>query len=232
MKYRDVLTILVVAGALSVFAPPISSEVDFGKTDDAERLVPAMPNPAAQRCKKLGGISRAVDAMHWGGAQAGLCRLHDDSLITEWTLFRAAFGDMNEAVSAFLEGQWVPMAGPIESWGQQACVAAGGQVADYTEHLRPDSVVHLCEFPDASSIETWTLFSGPEFYPGLARALAPSSSAGLVYRPCPWPRTCMAPCVPDNPPGVFCLKPDDSVETTTFACCCCGSGVNSYAPLP
>ena len=191
-----------------------------------------MPNPASQRCENLGGISRTVDAVHWGGAQVGLCRLHDDSLITEWTLFRASLGDMNQAVSSFLEGQWVPMSGPIETWGQQACESAGGQISEYAEHLRPDSVVHLCEFPDTSSIETWTMFSGPGFYPDLGRALVPSSSAGLVYRPCPWPHTCMAPCVPTDPPSVFCLRLGDGVETTTFACCCYGSGVNSYAPLP
>ena len=29
------------------------------------------------------------------------------------------------------------------------------------------------------------MFSGPDFYPGLGRALEPAESAGLVYRPCP-----------------------------------------------
>jgi putative hemolysin len=232
MKHGNVWAILVAAGALLIFAPPISSEVSFGKADEPERLVPAIPNPASQRCKNLGGISRTVDTDLWGGAQVGLCRLHDDSLITEWTLFRASLGDMNQAVSNFLEGRWVPMSGPIETWGRQACESAGGQVIEYAEHLRPDSIVHLCEFADASSIETWTMFSGPDFYPDLGRALEPAESAGLVYRPCPWPRTCMAPCVPNNPPNVSCRKPDGGMETTTFACCCCGSGVNSYAPLP
>jgi putative hemolysin len=231
MGYRTLWTILVVAGALC-FAPPISSEVALGESDEAERLGPAIPDPASQRCERMGGISRAVDAVRWGGAQVGLCRLHDDSLVAAWTLFRAAFGDMNQAVSAFLEGRWIPMPGPVETWGTQACEAAGGQVAEYVVHLRPDSVVHLCEFPDLSSIETWTLFSGPEFYPELARALVPSSSSGLVFRPCPWPRTCMAPCIQNVPPDVFCLLPDDSVEMTSFPCCCCGSGINSFAPIP
>ena len=232
MKYRNLWATLVVVGALSVFTPAIASEVELRKAEEVEQPALTMPDPASQLCRRLGGISRAVDAAHWGGAQAGLCRLNDDSLVAEWTLFRASFGDMNQAVTAFLEGQWVPLAGPIETWGRQACESAGGQVVEYTEHLRPDSVVRLCEFSDASSIETWTMFSGPDFYPGLGRTLSPSNAAGLVYRPCPWPRTCMAPCIPDDPPGVFCLKPDDSVETTTFACCCCGSGINSYAPLP
>ena len=82
MQSRNLWAILVVAGALSAFAPPISSEVSFGKADEPEILAPAMPDPAAQRCQKLGGISRAVDSGHWGGAGVGLCRLRDDSVAT------------------------------------------------------------------------------------------------------------------------------------------------------
>ena len=232
MKSSTVWAMLVVLGALSVFAPPISSEVELGESRDEPGFAPTVPNPASAYCEKLGGITRAVDADHWGGASLGLCRLNDDGLIADWTLFRAAFGDVNEAVNAFLAGRWTPMSDPIENWAALHCVAAGGQVAEYREHLRPDSVVRLCEFSDASRIEVWTLFAGPSFYPELARALAPVASTGLVFRPCPWPRTCMAPCVPDDPPTVFCLTSDDDVETTTFACCCCGTGVNSYAPMP
>jgi putative hemolysin len=232
MKHRNVWAILIVGGALLLVAPPITSEVSLSRSQEGETFQPAIPNPASQRCLGLGGISKAVDRVQWGGAQTGLCRLRDDSLIAEWTLFRAGLGDANQAVGAFLEGHWIPMPGPIQTWAQQACEAAGGQVTEHVEHLRPNSVVRLCEFPDASAIEIWTLFSGPDFYPGLARALAPASSTGVVYRPCPWPQTCMAPCNPDAPADVFCLLPDDDVQITTFACCCCGSGINSFAPLP
>jgi putative hemolysin len=190
-----------------------------------------IPNPASQFCTELGGISRAADFEAHGGAQIGLCRMPDDGLIDEWTLFRAARGTRSQAVLAFLDGRWRPGEGPIESWAEQTCEAIGGQIVEYAEHLRPDSIIRLCEFPDRSAIEIWTGFSGPVFYPELAKALAPAGLSGADFFRCPWPRTCMAPCLMDHPPQVVCRRTDGMLDITTFACCCCGSGVNSYFPL-
>jgi putative hemolysin len=203
-------------------AEDLAAEFKRGQNDS----VPVVPNPASELCISLDGISRAVDLGLWGGAQTGLCRLPDDGVINEWTLFHVVNGDLNQAAAAFLAGQWEPMDGPIETWAEQACTAAAGQVVEYVEHLRPDSVVRLCEFPDGSSVEVWTLFSGPGFYPELASLL------DSAFWHCPWPQTCMAPCQMDPPPEVLCRYLNGEVGVTSFACCCCGSGVNSYIPLP
>jgi putative hemolysin len=191
-----------------------------------------MPNPASQFCGELGGIWRAADLGGFGGAQIGLCRLPDDGIIDEWTLFRAARGTGSQAVLAFFAGQWREMPGPIEGWAEQGCETAGGWIVEYFEHLRPDSLVRLCEFPDRSTIESWTGFSGPDMYPELAKALAPAALSDADFFHCPWPRTCMAPCQIDPPPQVVCREHTDGMlSMTSFACCCCGSGLNSYFPL-
>jgi hypothetical protein len=52
------------------------------------------------------------------------------------------------------------------------------------------------------------------------------------FQRCPWPRTCMAPCLMDAPVQVLCRTPGGKMQRTSFACCCCGSGLNSYKPLP
>ena len=197
-------------------------------TGDSPSL-PGSPNPASQLCIDLGGVSRAADRDSWGGSQIGLCRLQDDSVIDEWTLFRAVHGSGSEAVIAFLVGTWTPMPGPIETWADQACEAAGGELLEVSEHLRPGSVIKLCEFPDASIVASWTMFGGPSFYRKLARSLDRVDLA--AFRHCPWPRTCMAPCQMDPPSEVLCRTPEGEVDVTSFACCCCGSGVNSYRLL-
>ena len=56
--------VLVVAGVLSVFAPAIASEMELGESQEDANLVPAIPDPASQRCVRLGGISRAADAAY------------------------------------------------------------------------------------------------------------------------------------------------------------------------
>jgi hypothetical protein len=58
------------------------------------------------------------------------------------------------------------------------------------------------------------------------------SAAPPPFQRCPWPRTCMAPCLMDAPAQVLCRTPDGKMQRTSFACCCCGSGINSYKPLP
>jgi putative hemolysin len=189
------------------------------------------PNPAATHCLELDGISSIANREHWGGPLLGLCRLRDDGVVVDWTLFHAARGTVSQAVEAFASSRWVPSAGPIEGWADEACADAGGLAVDYVEHLRPGGAVRLCEFPDGSAMEVWTLFGGPGFYPKLARACGLDVPAGALFRPCPWPRTCMAPCLPGRPPQGLCLFTNGHVEATTFACCCCGSGINSFAPL-
>jgi hypothetical protein len=62
--------------------------------------------------------------------------------------------------------------------------------------------------------------------------LGDGDSANPAFWRCPWPRTCMAPCILDAPAQVLCKYPDGKVRQTSFACCCCGSGLNSYKPLP
>jgi putative hemolysin len=206
-----------------------TSAAGSGVDADGGPFTPQVPNPASTLCIDLGGISAFADRELWGGSQIGLCRMRDDGVIDEWTLFGAVRGDGSQAVDAFLAGEWTPLAGPVETWAEQACGTAGGSVSEYAEHLRPSSRIRLCEFPDGSLIESWTMFGGPDLYPGLARVLGPANLP--VFFPCPWPRTCMAPCQVDPPPQVLCRFINGDLRVTSFACCCCGSGIHSYRPL-
>jgi len=260
---RRSLVALVVSVLLAV-SPALGnpSPTDLTALDEGSDHTPQIPDPATRVCIALGGIARSVDLDIWGGAPIGLCRLHDDALVADWTLFGGAFGAGNQAVEAFLAGQWTPTSEPIETWADQACVDAGGQIVEYVEHLRPDSIVRLCEFPDLSFIEAWTLFAGPDLYPELGRvlhwpgipgggigasplsvsagsfrAVGPAAGrpgfSGAPFQPCPGPRTCMAPCLQDAEPQVLCRGRDGRIEATTYACCCCGSSAGkAYAPLP
>jgi putative hemolysin len=226
---RTILVVVVVALA----AVPL----DAGDRPNAvpamsDPPVHALPNPAARHCLALGGIARLADEGIWGGPPIGLCRLRDDSVIVDWTLFDAAHGIENLAAEAFLAGDWQPMSGPIETWAEEACTDAGGQVVAYVEHLRPSCGAKLCRFPDGSAVEAWTMFAGPDHYPELARRVHPVDLSDALFQPCPWPRTCMAPCQDDPPLQVLCKVANGDVEPTSFACCCCGSGTNAYVPLP
>jgi putative hemolysin len=223
---------LAVASVMLAVVPLCAAEGPVADLGEGNVSASGIPNPASELCISLDGISRAADLGTWGGSSLGLCRLSDDSIIAEWALFHAVNGDGNQAAEAFVTGQWEPLAGPIETWADQACADAGGQVVEYVEHLRPSSAVRLCEFFDGSSVEVWTMFSGPDFYPELGRVLAPADLVETRFWHCPWPRTCMAPCQMDPPPEVLCKYLNGEVSVTSFACCCCGSGVNSYIPLP
>lgn len=216
--------LLFLSGTSDALAGPVSAAF-------ADSATPAAVNPAARQCTALGGISRSADLNYWGGAQLGLCRLPDDGIISDWTLLRTVQGIESKAVRAFAASRWTVSPGPIETWADQACAEAGGTVRDYAEHLRPSSIVRMCEFEDGSLVEAWTLFGGPSMYPELARALGVAAPAQLAFTPCPWPRTCMAPCIPGVPPQGLCLFPSGKVGATSFACCCCGAGTNLFAPF-
>ena len=135
-----------------------------------------IPNPASEFCVTLGGISTIADVGAWGGAQIGLCRLSDDAVIESWTLWRAVRNNRLQAIETFEAGQWRPRPGPIETWADDACEEAGGLVVECAMHLRPSTIVRMCEFPDRSMIEIWTAFGGPGFYPKLARLTGEPSS--------------------------------------------------------
>jgi hypothetical protein len=62
--------------------------------------------------------------------------------------------------------------------------------------------------------------------------LGDGDAANPAFQRCPWPRTCMAPCLLDAPAQVLCKLPSGKVQRTSFACCCGGSGLNSFKPLP
>lgn len=225
---------LVIAGFVLAALPLGSVAEPIADEADGDLSASTAPNPAARLCIALGGINKQADEGAWGGPPIGLCRLHDDAVIADWSLFDALFGSGSQAAGFFLGGHWSPGPGSIENWADEACAAAGGQVIEYVEHLRPSSAIRLCAFPDGTQVETWTMFSGPGHYPQLGRILQPTviSTHGTVFEHCPWPRTCMAPCIEDAPATVLCEFPDGHVEATSYACCCCGSGTNSYAPLP
>jgi len=227
--------LVIFAGCVLIVLPSFAADAFPTAFAAGSDLSPPMlwaPSPAARQCEKLGGIPRSADRNLWGGPQTGLCRLTDDSVIADWTLLRAIEGARSQAVEAFEAGEWRPLAGPVEGWAEQGCTTAGGQVAEYAEHLRPSTIVRLCEFPDGSAIEIWTMFAGADFYSELARVLDLSQAARAVFSHCPWPRTCAAPCLIDAPAQVLCRYTDGRVVATSFACCCCGSGVNSFATLP
>jgi hypothetical protein len=228
-------TILLVAGLVLVCLPLCAGDGAFVDLGEGDPHAVAAPDPGARLCIALGGINRQADEGAWGGMPIGLCRLHDDSVIADWSLFDALYGGGSQAADGFLAGVWTPGSGPIETWADEACAGAGGTVVEYVEHLRPSHVHRLCEFPDGTLVETWTLFGGPGFYPELSRVLQPPSISGQGsggFQHCPWPQTCMAPCLEDPPIQVLCRYTDGHVAATSFACCCCGSGTNSYAPLP
>ncbi len=131
-----------------------------------------VPNPAAERCQRVGGLSVAWDEAKWGGSQWGVCRLADDSIIEQYTFYRSLMkGERSLAAEAFFNSHWTSYEGPIETWAAQACRYRGGEPKSYFEHLRPSVKQVLCHFRDGSVIEAWTLASGHAYYPGLAKAL-------------------------------------------------------------
>jgi putative hemolysin len=128
-------------------------------------------NPASVYCNQVGGQSFVV--LDADGGQRGLCRLTDDSVIEEWTLFRGE----TKAVAAFLGHK--PNFGQttdIEAWEKASCESAGGKIQLLPEAYRPTLKWAMCQFSDRSGIEARTLTYGPEYYPSLKKTLENSGN--------------------------------------------------------
>ncbi|MDQ3232639.1 MAG: hypothetical protein M3Q07_12540 [Pseudobdellovibrionaceae bacterium] len=80
-----------------------------------------------------------------------------------------------EAAKKFLQGSWHTGTGDAARWADENCQRLGEQPAVYHEYLRPTTSLILCRFADNSAIETWTLLSGPDYYPRLAALIKPAS---------------------------------------------------------
>jgi hypothetical protein len=89
-----------------------------------------------------------------------------------------------------------------------------------------------CRVNDNGVVSCWTLLRSAQDSPSnVALARADKPSPGLVFRPCSWPHTCMAPCLIDAPAQGYCLYPNGKVTPSSFACCCCGGGTAMFAPF-
>lgn len=84
-----------------------------------------------------------------------------------------------------------------------------------------------------SRVALAALLAGVILSGGLTVLANPGSEGRGGFSACPFPRTCMAPCILDRPPTVLCKLAGGPVVRTTYACCCCGSagGRNSVKPL-
>jgi putative hemolysin len=134
-------------------------------------VVTESPNPASIYCRDRHGRTLLLDQGSWGGAQLGVCELGEGAL-EEWTLYNdGPLHRPQQAILAYRRASWHTEPGPIENWARRYCAKVGGTIESFRRHLRPDSEVLMCRFPDGSLIEEWTLFSGRGYSCELARQL-------------------------------------------------------------
>lgn len=116
-------------------------------------------NPAATYCIEHGGKLENYSSSKGDG---GFCRF-DSALIEEWTLYNAKHSDggaLKDAVRAYLNPGNTDInignggANPASLY----CASMGGNTVIYTSQRGESG---MCEFPDRSTIEEWTLYTGP-----------------------------------------------------------------------
>jgi putative hemolysin len=128
-------------------------------------------NPAAVLCLELKGeLESFTDAV---GNQYGICAF-DNARISDWTLFLARNGHNQQAVNAFLAhpalinssngNGSIGMPNP----SSQYCLQVGGE---NVSAFSSEGEWGMCEFPDGSAIDGWTLFRGPTVHNRLANVL-------------------------------------------------------------
>ena len=158
------LTVLTFAGVFSAEPGPLArAGTSSGAGGDG--------SPASDYCAKLGRSVPIVGGVPSGGG-AAICEFNDGALIEEWTLYRAKRGSgLPLAITAFMKGAWHGESGPKPTWADQNCVRLGGRKLNATYYLRPSESVDLCQFPDNSTIEAWTLFAGASQYSESGRIL-------------------------------------------------------------
>jgi putative hemolysin len=134
----------------------------------------AIPNPASVLCAELGGTLESF--VREDGGAISLCAFNDElylnGLIEEWTLFRhkQEGAAPSQAVKAYFDH--VPYKAPGGLVGHPAlqyCLQVGGIRTIIVASTGDQSGV--CEFPDGSQIEEWTLFRGPEIHQSLTKVL-------------------------------------------------------------
>lgn len=117
----------------------------------------ALANPAAVHCKALGG---QLTSLRTSAGEASFCRF-GGALVSDWTMYRATkLKQPNQATKAFLLHDGI-MPSPVNGANPAAiyCANVGGYAVPYQQ---PDhGEVGICQFPDNSQIEEWTLFRGP-----------------------------------------------------------------------
>ena len=126
-----------------------------------------VPNPSSKYCADVGGLNdMAVDRDH---NQYGICRI-GSAIIDTWTLWREKHGDHQVAVKKYLEGKRQLADAETTEQGFETmaflpnpastfCLKVGGALQILSQ---PGGEFGLCRFADGSSIEEWTLFSGPD----------------------------------------------------------------------
>jgi putative hemolysin len=144
-------------------------------------------NPAAVFCVEVGGNLAGVNDTE--GNQYSLCDI-DDGKIGDWTLFLSLWREsgsweQQQAVAAFLlhpplsgDNGGTDPNGPIGAIGMpnpswQYCSQLGGT---NTPAFADGEEINMCQFPDGSSIEAWTLLAGPEVHTRLAQVLSTTPS--------------------------------------------------------
>lgn len=129
----------------------------------------AMPDPSTTYCVSLGG--RNVIVLDANEDESGLCRLNDDSVIEQWTLYSRT----NMATQAFLNAKPdfsnITHESQSEAWETTSCISKGGNIVLYPEPYRRTLKWAMCQFKDNSTIEARTLAYGPDYYPVLKKAL-------------------------------------------------------------
>lgn len=121
---------------------------------------PGVPNPADVLCEKVGG---RLEILSSDAGESGYCVFGERATIGSWTLFRELKSGRTQAVEAFFRG---PVPGGAHPHGiglpnpaSVNCLKAGGKL---TIAKSPEGEIGICEFPDRSEIEEWTLFRGPD----------------------------------------------------------------------
>lgn len=152
----------IVLGLALSFMVSANSMADGG-------ITVGVPDPASVFCNEHGGM---LVSMRTLGGEYALCRLHDDSLIEEWTLFEAnELHGINKAKQFFLAAPWRNFQGLVEMTADENCKSLGGDVRVDRETWRPTTRHRVCKFDDRSTIEVWTLFWGAPHYRELADLL-------------------------------------------------------------
>jgi putative hemolysin len=130
-------------------------------------------NPADENCARLGGS--IVNLKERDGGESPFCVFGKKGTIEVWTLFKEKPNKHSQAVEAYLEGrrgnvEHAPDSG-MPNPASENCGDLGAKLKIMTDEKGNEW--GICEFPDRSEIEEWTLYYGADskFSADLAKVL-------------------------------------------------------------